>query len=131
MFGGSLSWRIVVAWVGVEASSCWWSESGGFVCVGYVGGGLLWSCLLAELRSFVRRFSCLLYECVRGVCSLSDSGGGPDCAIGQVFWASSWYALSMVMMYSAALSILLGVILGEFGEVSCRVVLGHFFTGVT
>ncbi len=94
-----------MAWVGVEASSCWWSKSGGFVCVGYVGGGLLWICLLAELRSFVRRFSCLLSECVRGVCSLSDSGGGPDCAIGQVFWARSWY--------SAALSILLGVILGE------------------
>ncbi len=72
-----------------------------------------WAFLLAELRSFVRRLSCQLSECVRGVCSLSDSGGGPDCTIGQVFWASSWYALSMVMMYSVVLSILLSVILGE------------------
>ena len=81
--------------------------------VSCVGGRLLWSCLLAELRSFVRRFSCMLSECMRGVCSFSGSGGGPSVAIGQKCWARSRYALSIVMMWSAALSILVGVILVE------------------
>ena len=42
----------------------------------------------------------------------SDSEGGLVCAIGQVFCASSWYVFSMVMMWSAALSILFVVIVG-------------------
>ncbi len=44
----------------------------------------------------------------------SGSNCGTGCVIGQVFCASSWYAFSMVMMWSAALSILAGVISGEF-----------------
>ncbi len=47
---------------------------------------------------------------MRGACIFSDFGGGLVCAIGQFFLSSSWYAFSMVMMWSAALSILVGVI---------------------
>ena len=60
---------------------------------------------LASLRSFVRRLSCLLSEWVRGVCILSGVGGVLVCAIGHVFCASSWYEFSMVIIWSAALSI--------------------------
>ncbi len=45
-----------------------------------------------------------------GVCIFSGSVGGLVCAIGQVLCASSWYVFSMVMMWSAALSILFVVI---------------------
>ena len=75
---------------------------------------LLVTSRFASLRSFVRRFSCLLSELVRGVCIFSCSGGGLVCAIGQVFCASSWYVFSMVMMRSAALSISFVVIVGVF-----------------
>ncbi len=74
---------------------------------------LLWICRLAVLRSFVSLLSCLLSEFVRALCSFSGSGGGQGVAIGQIFRARSWYALSIVMMWSAALSILVGVVSGE------------------
>ena len=61
--------------------------------------------LLASFRSFVIRLSCLLSEWVRGVCSFSSVGGVLVCVIGHVFCASSWYAFSMVIICSAALSI--------------------------
>ncbi len=111
MFGGSLRFRIDVAWVGVWVGLCSWSGSGEFLCVGCVVGALLWISRLAVLRSFVSLLSCLLTEFVRGVCSFSGSCVGPCVAIGQIFWARSWYALSIVMMRFAALSILVGVIL--------------------
>ena len=63
---------------------------------------------LAVLRSFVSLLSCLLSEFVRGVFSLSDSGGVSSVAIGHIFWASSGYVFSMIMMWSAALSIFAG-----------------------
>ncbi len=106
MFGGSLSFRIIVAWVGVWIVSCCWSGSGGFLCVGCVVGVLLWLSRLAVLRSFVSLLNFLLSEFVRGVCSFSGSGGVPSIAIGQFFGTSSWYAFSIVIMWSAALSIL-------------------------
>ncbi len=56
MVGSSLSWRIVVAWVGVEASSCWGSESGGFVCVGYVGGGFFLELSVGGVAEFCEAF---------------------------------------------------------------------------
>ena len=80
MFGGSLSFRILVAFVGVWVFSSCWSGSGWFLCVGSVVGVLLWISLLAALRSFVSLLSCLLYEFVRGVCSFSGSDGGPGVA---------------------------------------------------
>ncbi len=68
---------------------------------------------VSVVADFVRRLSCMLSELVRGVCIFSGSGGGLVCAIGQFFCASSWYVFSMVMMWSAALSILVGVSVGE------------------
>ena len=38
---------------------------------------------------------------------------GLVCEIGQFFVASSWYVFSMVIMWSAALSIWAGVVVGE------------------
>ena len=61
--------------------------------------------LFASFRSLVIRLSCLLSEWVRGVCIFSSVGGVLVCVIGHVFCASSWYALSMVIIWSAALSI--------------------------
>ena len=75
------------------------------MCVGCVVVLFLVMRLLASFRSFVIRLSCLLSEWVRGVCILSGVGGVLVCAIGHVFCASSWYAFSMVMICSAALSI--------------------------
>ena len=68
---------------------------------------------LAELRSFVRRLSCLLSALEMGVCILRSSVGVCDCAISQGFWASSWYAFSIVMTFSAALSMRVGVVTVE------------------
>ncbi len=110
MLGGSVSWRMFEIWVGVWVVSFLGPGSGGLFCAGCVVGSLVVLRRLASLRSFVRRLSCLLSELVRGVCIFSVSGLGPGCAIGQIFCASSWYAFSMVMMWSAALSILAGVI---------------------
>jgi hypothetical protein len=39
------------------------------------------------------------------MCIFSGVWGVLACAIGHVFCASSWYALSMVIIWSAALSI--------------------------
>ena len=77
----------------------------GWVCVGCVVVLFLVMWFLASFRSFVRRLSCLLSEWVRGVCIFSGGGGVLVCAIGHVFCASSWYAFSMVIIWSAALSI--------------------------
>ena len=77
----------------------------GCVSVGCVVVFFLVMLLLAAFRSFVRRLSCLLSEWVRGVCIFSGVGGVLVCAIGHVFCARSWYAFSMVMILSAALSI--------------------------
>ncbi len=85
MFGGSLSFRIVVDYVGVWVFSSCWSGSSWFLCVGSVVGVLLLISLLAALRSFVSLLSCLLSEFVRGVFSLSDSGGVSSVAIGHIF----------------------------------------------
>ncbi len=85
----------------------------GCFCDVCVGGSFLVLRRLASLRSFARRLSCLLSEFVRGVCILLGSGGGPVCAIGQVFCDNPWYAFSMVMMWSAVLSIVVVVIVGE------------------
>ena len=78
--------------------------SGVGLCVCCVIGSVLVLRRLASLRSLVSLFSCLLSECVRGVCSFSGTGFGFVCAIGQFFCASSWYAVSVLMMRSAALS---------------------------
>ncbi len=85
---------------------------GGRLCDGCVVGSLSVLRRLASLRSFVRRLSCVLYELVRGVCIFSGSGCGSCCATGQFFCACSGYAFSMVMMWSAALSILVGDLVG-------------------
>ena len=105
MMGGSVSWRMFETWVGgwvVFFRSSW---SGGWFC----GCGVVCSFLvlrrLASLRSLVSLLSCLLSECVRGVCSFSGSGVGFVCATGQFFCASSFYAVSVLMMRPAALSI--------------------------
>ena len=111
MLGGSVSCRIAVARVGVWVVSCVVLGSG-WVCGGCVLVLVLVTRRFAALRSFVRRFSCLLSELVRGVCIFSCSGGGLVCAIGQVFCASSWYVFSMVMIWSAALSIFFVDIVG-------------------
>ncbi len=87
--------------------------SWGCVFCGSVVCSLLVLSRIASLRSFARHLSCLLSELERGVCILSGSGVGLVCAIGQFFCASSWYVSSMVMMWSAALSILIGVTVGE------------------
>ncbi len=56
MFDGSLSFRIVVACVGVWVFSNYWPGSGWFLCVGSVVGVLLWISRLAALRSFASLF---------------------------------------------------------------------------
>ena len=96
--------------VGVWDFSFLRSGSVDCVCVGCVVGSLLMMRRLASFLSFASRLSCLLSEWVRGVCSFSGAGGVLVCAIGQIFCASSWYVFSMLMMWSAALSILWGVI---------------------
>ena len=90
MFGVSGSWRMVVACVVVWGLAFVWSLAKGWVCVVCVVVLSLVIWLLASFLSFVRRLSCLLSELVRGVCSLSGVVVGPVCAIGQVFFASSW-----------------------------------------
>ncbi len=105
MFGVSGSWRMVVAYVVVWGLSFLRSLSVGWVYVDCVFVVFLVMQFLALFRSFVRRWSCLLSEWVRGVCIFSGVGGVLGCAIGHVFCASSWYALSMVIIWSAALSI--------------------------
>ncbi len=84
MFGGSLSFRIVVASVGVCIFSICGPGSGWFLCVWGVVVVLFRICRLAALRSFVRRLSCLLSEFVRGVFSLSGACGVSSSAIGQI-----------------------------------------------
>ena len=111
MLGGSVSCRIAVARVGGCVVSCE-GLSSGWLCVCCVLVLVLVTRRFASFRSFVRRFSCLLSEFVKGVCIFSCSGGGMVCAIGQVFCASSWYVFSMVMIWSAALSILVVEIVG-------------------
>ena len=91
---------------GVRGARRWW------VCGGCVLVLVLVTRRFASLRSFVRRFSCLLSELVKGVCIFSCSGCGWVCAIGQVFCASSWYVFSMLMIWSAALSIFFVDIVG-------------------
>ena len=105
MFGVSGSWRMVVACVVGWGFSFVRSLAEGWVCVDCVVVLFLVIWLLASFRSCVRRLSCLLSEWVRGVYIFSGGWGVPVCAIGHVFCASSWYALSMVMILSAALSI--------------------------
>ncbi len=90
------------------------SGSGVGLRVCYVVGSFLELRRLASLRSFVRRLSCLLSEWMSGVCIFSGSGVELVCAIGQIFGASSWYVFSMLMMWSAALSILWGVTVWVF-----------------
>ncbi len=75
------------------------------MCVGCVVVLFLLMLLFASFRSFVRRLNCLLSEWVRSVCIFSVVGCVLVCAIGHVFCVSSWYALSMVIIWSAALSI--------------------------
>ena len=105
MFGVSGSWRMVVACVVGWGFSVFRSVSVGCVCVGCVVVLFLVMRLLVSFLSFVRRFSCLLSEWVRSECIFSGVGGVLVCAIGHVFCASSWYAFSMVIVRSAALSI--------------------------
>ena len=90
MLSGYVSWRMDETWVGVWVVSLLVPGSGDRVCKGCVVGSLLVLRRLASLRSFVRRLSCMLSELVRGVCSFSGFDGGPVCAIGQFFCASSW-----------------------------------------
>ncbi len=47
------------------------------------------------------------------MCIFSGSCVGLVCVIGQFFCASLWYMFSIVMMWSAALSIWVGVTVGE------------------
>ena len=68
---------------------------------------------VAALRSFVRRLICMLSDLERGVCIFSGSGVGLIWEVGQFFVASSWYMFSMVIMWSAALSIWADVVVGE------------------
>ena len=93
--------------------------SGGVGGVGVLCFGIVCRCWLAELRSFVRRLRCLLSAAVRGVCSLLGVDWKFGCAIGQMVWASSWYAFNIVMVYFAALSTWAGVVLVE-DEISGR-----------
>ena len=116
MLGVSWSLRMVVACVVGWGFSFLRSVSVGWVSVVCVFVLILVMMLLASFLSFVRRLSCLLSEWVRGVCIFSVVGGVLVCAIGHVFCASSWYAFSMVIICSAALSIWDVVIL----EVSVR-----------
>ncbi len=110
MLGDSVSWRMFEIWVGVWVSSFLGPGSGCCLRDVCVAGSLLGLRRLASLRSFVRHLSCLLSELVSGVCILSVFRCGPGCAIGKIFCASSWYVFSTVIMWSAALSILVGVI---------------------
>ena len=61
ILGGSESWSMVEAWVGVWLVSCLGSSSG-CLCDGFVLVLLFVTRRLASLRSLVRRFSCLLSE---------------------------------------------------------------------
>ena len=105
MFGVSGSWRMVLACDIGWGFSFVGSVSVGWVFVGCVVVLFLVMRFLASFRSFVRRLSCLLSEWVRGVCIFSGVRGVLVCAIGHVFCAISWYAFSMVIIWSAALSI--------------------------
>ena len=66
--------------------------------------GVLYRCRLAELRSFVRRLSCLLSALESGVLLLLGSVWVYGCAINQMVWASSWYAFNILTTHFAALS---------------------------
>jgi hypothetical protein len=105
MFGVSGSWRMVVACVVGWGFSVLPSVPVGWVCTCCVVDLFLAMLLLASFRSFVRRLSCLLSAWVRGVCIFSVVGGVLVGVIGHDFCASSWYAFSMLIIFSAALSI--------------------------
>ncbi len=104
-----MSWSIVEICDGV-CVVFFRSSSGVDLCVCRVVGFVLELRRLASLCIFVRRLSCMLSEWVRGVCIFSGSGVGLVCAIGQCCYASSWYVFIMLMIRSAALSILWDVI---------------------
>ena len=101
----------VMSWCGHGTGSV--GGVGFFCCV------VICSCRLAEVRSFVRRSSCLLSALVRGVCSLLSSVWVFGCAIGQMVSASSCYAFNIVMTSFAALSMWASVVLVE-GVISVR-----------
>ncbi len=61
ILGGSVSWSIVEALVGVWVVS-WLGPRSEWLCGGCVGVLLFVMWRLASLRSFVRRLSCLLSE---------------------------------------------------------------------
>ena len=73
--------------------------------------GVLCRCRLADLRSFVRRLSCLLSALESGVLILLGSVWVYGWAIGQMVWASSWYAFNILTNRFAALSMRAGVAL--------------------
>jgi len=111
--GVSVRWRTFVARIGVGVLSRCGHGSEGVGDVGCLYCGVVCSCRFAELRSFVRRLSCLLSALVRGVCILLGSVWVYGCAIGQNVWASSWYVLNIVLTCFAALSTWVGVGLVE------------------
>jgi hypothetical protein len=113
MLGGSVVCRMLVICVDEWVVSFLGPAFGGLLCDGCVVGSFLVVRRTVSLRSFVRRLSWRLSEFVRGVCIFSVSCGLTVCAIGQFVCASSWYAVSMLMMVSAALSMLAGVIWWE------------------
>ena len=113
MFGVSGSWRMVVACVVGRGFSVLSSVPVGWVCTCCVVVLFLAMRLLASFRSFVRRLSCLLSAWVRDVCIFSVVGGVLVGVIGHVFCASSWYAFSMLIIFSAALSIWVVVVEGS------------------
>ena len=128
MFGGSLSFRIDVAWVGVWDVLCCWTESGEFLCAGCLVCTFLWMIRLAVLRSFVSLLSCLLSEFVRGVCSFSGSGGGPGVAIGQIFLGEIVVCVKHsddVLCCLVDLGVCCFVRVCEFGEVGGRAFVGR------
>ena len=112
-FGASVRFRTFVARDGVGLLSGCKQGSGGVGDVGRLRCGALCSFRLAQLRSFVRRLSCLLSASERGVCILLGSVWVCGCAIGQRVWASSWYAFSIVTTFLAALLTLVGVVVVE------------------
>jgi len=112
-FGVSVRCRNFVARDEVGVLSGCGLGSEGVGDVGRLCCGVLCNFRLAELRSFVRRLSCLLSALVRGVCIFLGSVGVYGCAIGQMVWASSWYGFSIVMTRFAALSMWVGVVLVE------------------
>ena len=75
--------------------------------------GVVCNFRFAELRNFVRRLRCLLSALVREVCILLGSIWVYGCAIGQIVWASSWFAFNIVMTRFAAVLMWVGVVLVE------------------